>query len=140
MEGACCGGESPCSFAKAMLAQQAGCTLARRGAVGEHLRVDCASPVARTNCHLLAALLHERARFALHLTPPGRPLMHAHALRLQCGGVAALAQLLGQGTGDVHALVGLAQQRHGSLTGLPWIELVGALVRWQPPRHGRTPR
>jgi hypothetical protein len=96
--------------------------------------------VARTNCGTLAALLHERARFALHLAPSSRPLIHAQALRLQCGGVAALARVLGQGTGDVHALVGLAHERHGSLTELPWSELVAALMHWQAPRHGRTPR
>lgn len=138
MEGTCCGVESPCAFAKALLAQRAGCALARRAAVGEQVRVECTSPVAHTNCRLLAGLLHERARFALHLTPPGRPLIHAHALRLQCGGVAALAGSLGQETRDVHALVGLAQQRHGSLTELPWSFLVDALVRWKPPRHGRA--
>jgi hypothetical protein len=138
----CCGGTTAntCAFAKALLAQQAGCTLAQRGAVGERVLVTCASPVARTNCGLLAALLHERARFALHLAPGGRPLIHAQALRLQCGGVAALAHVLGQGTGDVHALVGLAHERHGSLTDLPWSELVLALMHWQAPRHGRARR
>ena len=97
----------------------------------------CGSPVARINCATLAALLHERARFALRLPPPGRPLMHVQALRLQCGGLAALRQTLAHPDPDVHRLVNEAQQRHGSLTELPWAVLVPALAGWQPPRRGR---
>ena len=44
--------------------------------------LECTSPVARINCGTLAALLHERARFALRLPAPGRPLMHVQSLRL----------------------------------------------------------
>ena len=134
----CCGPALRCAFAKAMLAQAASCERAERAAEGEQLHVVCTSPVAHTNCGTLAALLHERARFALRLPAPGRPLMHAQALRLQCGGLAALQEVLGEEGGrDAHRAVVAALQRFGSLTELPWATLVAALVAWQPPRRHR---
>lgn len=135
----CCSDDGPhaCVFAKALLARAASCENAARRSVGERALVDCASPVARTNCGTLAALLRERARFPLHLPPEGRPLMHVQALRLQCGGLAALQQLLGADDADVHRMVAAAQERHGSLTDLPWAALVKTLAEWQPPRRAR---
>lgn len=128
----CCNITQACVFSKALVARAASCELSRRSCEGEHEGLTCTSPVARMNCGTLAALLHERARFALRLPPPGRPLMHVHALRLQCGGIAALQQVLAAGDGDVHRLVAGAQERHGALTELPWGPLVTALAQWQP--------
>lgn len=146
---ACCGGGEPaaaCVFGKALLAQAAGCRHARRHAAGEALATMCATAAARADCAALATLLHERARFALKLPAAGRPLMHAQAMRLQCGGIAALRQLLASTAdsataadapagGDVHALVASAAQRFGGLDGLPWTPLVGAVAAWQPRRR-----
>jgi hypothetical protein len=69
---------------------------------------------------------------------PAADACHA-GLRLQCGGLIALqAASAGEGA-DVHSLVGLAHERHGSLTELPWDRLVPALAAWQPPRrHARS--
>ena len=133
--GDCCGGGHGCVFAKALLARSASCELAARHSVGERELLDCRSPVAHMNCQTLAALLHERSRFALRLPAAGRPLMHVHALKLQCGGLAALRGALGSETQDVHALVGEAQAAHGSLAELPWQQLVLAIVAWQPRRR-----
>jgi len=131
----CCEEPMACVFAKALLARHAQCKLAQRQQQAERTLLSCTSPVARTNCQLLAALLHERARFALRLPPAGRPLMHAQAMRLQCGGLIALQQTLQAEDADVHGLVGLAQERHTSLTDLPWDRLVPVLATWQAPRR-----
>lgn len=139
VDGGCCGVDHGCVFAKALLARVAGCELADRQSQGEAVALNCRSPVARMNCGTLAALLHERARFALRLPPPGRPMIHLHAMRLQCGGLVALREQLGGGELDVHHLVGLAHERHGSLTELPWQDLVRRVVDWQPVRR-RAPR
>jgi hypothetical protein len=135
-----------CVFAKALLAREAQCDCAVRRQVAEASAVDCRSPVAQANCSLLAALLHERARFALKLPPAGRPLMHQQAMRLQCGGLLALQAQIDGAAGeapaavrDVHGLVRTAQVRHGSLTDLPWGALVAGLAAWQP-RRRRTAR
>lgn len=135
---ACCESDSPCVFSKALLARAATCELSHRRSIAERDLLECTSPVARINCGTLAALLHERARFALRLPAPGRPLIHTHSLRLQCGGLTALRQELGMAEPDVHRMVGAAQERHGSLTELPWASIVAALAAWQPSRRARS--
>lgn len=132
----CCGGAGDCVFARALQARVAMCECAQRNQRGEREVIDCASPVARTNCATLGALLHERARFALRLPAAGQPMMHAQALRLHCGGLLALQHALDAARPDVHGMVGAAQERFGSLTDLPWPELVRDLAAWQ----GRRPR
>ena len=131
----CCHGASACVFTKALLAHAAQCSLAQRQSVGEADVLVCPSPVARTHCGTLAALLRERATFALKLPRPGTPLVHAKALQLQCGGLAALREQLQAPQADVHAMVGLAHERHGSLMELPWQPMVMAMAAWQPRRR-----
>ncbi len=58
-------------------------------------------------------------------------MIHAQALRLQCGGLGGLQQALGLDVPDVHRMIGVAHQRHTSLTELPWDELVHAIVGWR---------
>ena len=136
---ACCESAQACVFSKALLARAAACELSQRACIGERDLLTCGSPVARINCSTLAALLHERARFALRLPAPGRPLMHVQALRLQCGGLSALREVLAATGADVHRMVSGAQERHGSLAELPWETLVAALAKWQPRRRGMRP-
>ena len=133
----CCGRSDGCVFANALLARAASCELSRRESLAERDLLVCSSAVARINCATLAALLHERARFALKLPPPARPLVHAQAMRLQCGGLAGLQACLDEPVPDVHRMVGQSQARHGSLTALPWERLVAAIVAWQPRQRGR---
>ncbi len=109
-----------------------------RRSIGERDIVECTWAVARTNCGTLAALMHERARFALHLPRPGRPMIHVQALRLQCGGVLGLRRALGSENPDVHTLVGVAQERFCSLTQLPWDAIVRDIAAWQPHRRRGT--
>ena len=143
----CCHVEHGCIFAKVVLAREAGCECARRRSIGEQLALDCNLPAARGDCATLAALLHERARFVLKLPARG-PMTHQQALRLHCGGVAALARhLQPQAEGaaspplpDLQQLVREAQQRHADLGELPWASLVPAIAAWQPRRRRPVPR
>lgn len=130
----CCHVAQACIFSKALVARAATCELAQRTCEqeGEQAILSCTSPDARARCGTLAVLLHEQARSALRLPPPGRPLIHVHALRLQCGGLMALQKVLLAPDGDVHRMVTGAQERHGDLSELPWAALVTALAGWQP--------
>jgi hypothetical protein len=134
----CCESATACVFAKALLAHAAVCERAVRRSLAERELVACGSPVARTNCGTLAALMHERARLPLRLPRPDAPLAHAQALRLHCGGLQGLRLTLDADCHDVHRLVGLAHERHGSLTDLPWERIVAEVRAWQP-RPRRAP-
>jgi hypothetical protein len=127
-----------CVFARALLARRCDCALAQRHALAERETVGCRSAVARTNCATLLGMLRERSAFALKEGHGDAPLPHALAMRLQCGGLAGLAQAVGAGDArDVHALVAAAQSRYGELSGLPWPDVVAAVAAWQGrPRRG----
>lgn len=135
----CCESGTVCVFAKALMAKAAVCELSSRRSVGERELVECSSAVARTNCATLAALMHERARFALRLPSPGHPMIHAQALKLHCGGLIGLKHALGVAQPDVHSMVGVAHERYASLTDLPWDVIVRDLVDWKPHRRRTTP-
>lgn len=135
----CCESDSPCVFSKALKERAAVCGLARRRWRGELECIECPSSQARGDCARLAALMHERARFALRLPPPGRVLMHQQAQRLQCGGLGGLRDALQAadvpGAPDVHAMVALGLARDPELVGLPWADIVAAMRAWVPRRR-----
>jgi len=124
----------PCVFEKALAAGCATCATSVRRALAEREAIGCASPIARTNCATLAALLRERATFALKLAP-GAPLPHAATMRLACGGLAGLRRCVDPGSSDVHQLVAAARTRFGSLSDVPWPDVVASIVAWQGRRR-----
>jgi hypothetical protein len=136
----CCDSSVACVFAKALFARAAQCELSRRRAIAERELIECSSPTARMNCQTLVQLMHERARFVLKLRN-GTPVMHAQAMRLQCGGLQGLERALDAPKADVHHLIGLAHERHGTLSELPWDTIVQALAQWRPraPRRPMAP-
>lgn len=119
-----------CVFEKAIAAGCATCATSVRRALAEREAIGCTSPTARTNCATLAALLRERATFALKLAPGGA-MPHAVALRLACGGLAGVRACVEPGATDVHRLVTAAQTRFGSLSELPWRDVVASIVAWR---------
>ena len=129
----------PCVFEKALLAGGSACEMSARHALAEREGLACTSPVARTNCGTLLALLRERCAFALKLAPDAAP-PHARLLKLQCGGLAGLAEVAGSGDTDVHRLVAAAHERYGSLADLPWPAIVAAVQAWQGRRRHRGER
>ncbi len=127
----------PCIFAKAVLAGCAACATSARRALAERETIGCTSPVARANCETFAALLRERAAFALKLTAAA-PLPHAVAMKLQCGGLAGLRACAGEAEADVHRLVAGEMARRGSLAELPWPSIVASVAGWQGRRRHRA--
>lgn len=124
----------PCVFEKALQAGCAECELAVRHALAEREALACVSPVARTNCATLLALLRERSAFALKLAPDAAA-PHAVTLKLQCGGLAGLRRVVDAGGTDVHRLVAAARDRHGSLMDIPWPYIIAAVQAWQGRRR-----
>lgn len=131
-----------CVFEKALLARCADCELAVRRALAEREAITCGSPVARTNCETLHALLRERSAFALKLAPSGERLPHAVSMKLACGGLGGVGECVSRPADNVHRLVQAAQERYGSLCDLPWPAIVQAVAKWEGRRrHGaRTTR
>lgn len=128
----------PCVFQGALLARQGVCELVARRSLAEREVLVCPQPTAHLNCETLERLFLERATFPLHLHP-GAPLTHATVMRLHCGGLAGLQQVLGEERPDVHHMVVQAQAEYDSLTELPWPRIVERIVAWQPRRRSGPP-
>jgi hypothetical protein len=123
----------PCVFEKALLCQAAVCEAAQRLALAERELVACREPLARAACGQLLTLLRANSAFALKLKDTQRILPHAMMMKIQCGGLVGLKDLVDP---DAHApdvlkLVRLAQAEFGALDQLPFSRIVQGVARWQ---------
>lgn len=131
----------PCVFEKALLCQAAACEASRRLALAEREMVACREPLARAACGHLLALLRKNSAFALKVKDTQRVLPHAMTMKVQCGGLVGLKDLL---DADAHApdvlkLVRLAQAEFGALEKLPFSRIVQGVAHWQI-RRRRPPK
>lgn len=127
----------PCVFERALLAKHAVCEYAVRHQIGERETIACAQPPARALCGELNGLLREKSVFALRLTNVVRILPHAMLMKIQCGGLNGLRDLLDADAvaPNVQHLVRLAQERHGELADLPFTEIVKGVSAWKGRRR-----
>jgi hypothetical protein len=129
----------PCVFERTLLARQAICELAVRHQIAERETIACAQPLARAACGELNGLLRQKSAFALKQSDPGCILPHAMVMKIQCGGLNGLRDLLDGGAlaPNVHQLVRQAQAEYGDLAALPFTEIVKGVAAWKGRRrHG----
>jgi hypothetical protein len=129
----------PCVFEKALLSRCVACGLSVRHLLAERETVACTDPQAHTACGQLVGLLREKSAFALKLTEATRILPHAMVMKIQCGGLAGLRDVLDPEAPapDVHRLVRKAQAEYGALDALPFSRIVQGVAHWQGrKRHG----
>ena len=124
----------PCAFERALLARHAVCELAANHQIAERESIACSQPAAHADCAQMAELLREKSSFALRLTATQRILPHAMVMKIQCGGLAGLRDVLDAEAPapDVHRLVLLARARHGDLAALPFSAIVKGVAAFQP--------
>jgi len=134
----------PCPFEKAILAQCCDCSLAVRHSISERETVACSSQSARDSCATLRDLLRRNSLFALKI-PPGEPVPHAKEMKVMCGGLQGLQQLIEPSDGttadgsasDVRSLVLAAAQRFGALDALPFSKLMPAVAAFEARQRRR---
>ncbi len=127
----------PCVFERALQARQAVCEYAVQHQLAERETIACAQPPARASCGELNGLLREKSSFALHLTHAARILPHAMVMKIQCGGLNGLRDVVDPGAvaPNVHHLVRLAQERFGELADLPYTEIIKGVAAWKGRRR-----
>lgn len=123
----------PCVFEKALLCQAAACEAAQRLSLAEREMVACREPLARAACGHLLQLLRASSAFALKVKDAQRILPHAMTMKIQCGGLTGLKDLLDPEAHapDVLKLVRRAQAEFGALEDLPFSRIVQGVVHWQ---------
>ena len=128
-------GRFACAFDLALLAGCADCSLAEQTPVGERIVVYCRDRDNAENCQTWFARLRENAGFALPALRGSKPMTHAQAMRLRCGGLRGLASQVdrqsdGESPGDVAALVaGLPD----SSESIAWERVMRSIAAWRPP-------
>jgi len=123
----------PCVFEKALLCQAAVCEAAQRLSLAERELVACREPLVRTSCNQLLALLRKNSVFTLKLKETPRTLPHAMSMKIQCGGLVGLKDILDSEAHapDVLKLVRLSQTQFGTLENLPFSLVVRGIAGWQ---------
>lgn len=131
----------PCVFERGMLVRCMHCEQARRLYIAEREAVACRSNDAHVDCEVLVGLLRNNARFVLRQARVDQPLPHAKEIRVQCGGIQGLSQLLnreqdsGVSTDNVYALVRKARSKFDTLQRLPLQEIVKCIANHQSRRR-----
>jgi hypothetical protein len=123
----------PCVFEKALLARCVVCGLAVKQLLAEREMMACTDPLARASCAQLSALLREKSAFALKITDTVRILPHAQTMKIQCGGLGGLRDVIDPGAPgpDVHRLVRKALEQFATLEALPYSAIVQGVAQFQ---------
>jgi hypothetical protein len=123
----------PCVFEKALLSQAAVCEASQRLALAEREMMACREPLARAACGQLLSLLRANSAFALKVKDAQRILPHAMMMKVQCGGLVGLRDLLDAEAPapDVLKLVRLARAGYENFEALPFSQIVQGVAHWQ---------
>lgn len=130
--------ERPCAFEKALLARCVTCDCAARIQIAEREAVTCSNAASLSRCSSLHDHLRHSFAFALGKPRDDTPLPHAQELRVQCGGLRGLQQVM-QGeceVGNVDALLENVAQKWGEAAEVPYSEVVHAAAQCYKGRHG----
>lgn len=125
--------QAPCVFEKALLSRCAVCELEIRHALAERELVGCSNREARDQCQTLLALLRDKSAFALKLHDTHVILPHAALMRIQCGGLTGLKNVLDPEAPapSIRHLVMLARQQPGGLPDLPYSDIIQGVAAWK---------
>ena len=136
-----------CPFEKVILGAYAGCAKAQRFFIAERMGIECTSDIALNNCLTLIKLVRQNARFALKVTDTSERLSFGKEMKIMAGGLAGLEAAVhggiesqpGQpGIRDIHGSVQEAQTAFGSLTALPYPEIMKSVAAFQLRRRGHA--
>jgi len=126
----------PCIFRKAILSNKFSCEKFERLNIAERETINCNSINAHKTCAKLLNLLHENSQVALHLPKVDVQLPHNKAMKLQCGGLLGIRDVLTGEVGNIYALVRQALLEFKTLENLPYQDIVRTIVHYEV-RHSK---
>lgn len=130
--------DRPCSFEKAVLAGCVSCARSGRIQIAERESVTCQCASSFSRCSVLHKYLRHSFAFALGKMHDEEILPHAQEMRVQCGGLMGIQQLLDGSTAvdNADALLDGALQQWGDLAAIPYSGVVHAAALSYKGRHG----
>jgi hypothetical protein len=127
------GGYDPqrCHFNKAILLGCAGCSRSQRVLIAEREAMSCLSRAGHQRCGEVLSTLREKALFALGMTHAGSNLPHGKQVKVECGGLAALALLAGSALpDDIDASLQQLERSPGGLEAIPYGDVVRSISHY----------
>ncbi len=127
-----------CHFNKAILLGCAACSRSQRVLIAEREAISCLSRTGHARCGDVLFVLREKAAFALGMTQSGSDLPHGKEVKVECGGLVALAQLTGATVvSDVDAILQEAMRRYGEPDAFPYGDIVRSISRYSLRKRAR---
>ncbi|MDZ4202379.1 MAG: hypothetical protein U1C96_09575 [Gallionella sp.] len=130
--------QRPCAFAKAVLTRCVSCARSERVQIAEREIILCQSAASCSRCVELHDHLRHGFSFALKRLHEDEPLPHAQEMRIQCGGLKGLRQVMvgDPVVDDVDALLADAWQKWSGAAAIPYSAVVHAAALCYKGRHG----
>ncbi|MCK4744098.1 MAG: hypothetical protein KAT25_09780 [Sulfuriflexus sp.] len=122
-----------CPFERAVQTVHFSCSHAQTLFIGEKENIACTNMAARADCIELVVLLKKNARFTLKLAKHTPVLTHGQEMKLKCGGIQGIQQLLNKpaSENDVHQLIGEVIHEYNSLAELPFPEIMRVVSEYR---------
>jgi len=137
--------EQPCVYEKAINNRRCDCQHKKPFLLATREGIGCESEAGLAHCTEFLRTLRDGSRFALRETYINGPLPHNKELKVQAGGCIALQTILHSdqndppnNTPDIYQLIHTALSRYGSISALPYGELVKGVLNYESrrKRHG----
>ena len=127
----------PCPFERAILRSCAACLLAERLQIAERELLTCRNADSHLRCGEFYERLRQSFAFALGKPKIVAPLPHGQEMRVQCGGLKGLQQILSddQAVENIDELRVLALQHWGDVDDIPFSAIVHAAASAYKGRH-----
>lgn len=130
-----------CYFNKAILLGCAGCSRSQRVLIAEREAISCQSRAGHARCGEVLMTLREKAVFALGMTQPGQSLPHGKEVKVECGGLGALARLAGaSGPEDIDDVLQTVIRHFGTPAEIPYGEVVRSISLYSLRKRSRGSR
>lgn len=127
-----------CHFARAILMRCAGCNCSQRVLIAEREAVHCVSPAGNARCGTLLPMMREKALFALGLAHAAPQLPHGKEVKVECGGLGALARLAGrEALPDIDSLLQAVEAIYDTPDAIQWEEVVRGISHYTLRRRSR---
>lgn len=133
----------PCPFEKAILTNCCNCEKSIRILIGSREAGGCTERLAQQQCLEFLNCLHHVATFAVGHTRIDSPLPHGKEVRIQCGGLIGLQQILDKTetvttkAENVYNLIKGALAKFRKLQNIPFDKLIRSVASYQyRPRRG----
>lgn len=122
-----------CPFERAVQTVHFQCSQSQKTFIGEKEGIVCTNPAARSKCLELVSELKRNARFALKLARDNSVLTHGQEMKLKCGGLQGLQQLLSLSAtdNDISMLIQAAIDEFNTIKALPFPQIMRVVSEYR---------